>query len=52
MRFPKAIMMKGQARSGMSCSQGWLGWMSTTSSDITVIVFSSSEVTLIDRLSR
>ena len=44
--FPKAIIMKGQARSGILCSQGrWLEWMST-SSDITEIAFSSSEVVI------
>ena len=42
-RFPKAIIMKGHARSGIVCSQGWRGWTST-SSDITEIVFSSSDV--------
>ena len=43
MRFPKAIIMKGQARSGILCSQGRLG-RTSNSSDITVILFSSSDV--------
>ena len=43
MRFPKAIIMKGHARWGIVWSQGRRGWTST-SSDITVIVFPSSDV--------
>ena len=43
MRFPKAIMINGQARSGILFSQEGLGLIS---SDITVITCSSSSVAI------